>query len=232
MKIATLVPLLVAAPAFADEVRPVETTTADTLVVVTPNPPVIVTQHGPSETPPLAVVQPPPAPPAAPPAPQNEDWSNVSHINGTVVPVGERNKYLYKFKKTNISIDPITPFFNYYDGAASFAMSSNVAVTGSFAMWTVGSEGGGPGAQLGVSVPIYFKRTFSGPFLEPGVIWRQNSGGGESWVGPEMLFGWQWMFDSGLNVSWAVGVAKPLNTAVTMSSDPAPAGYFRIGYNF
>src|SRR5688500_5103824 len=105
--------LLIAATtaAFADT----ETTTVDTLVVVTPNPPVAVTQGPPS------VTQPVMAPGAAemPPvpvlpgngAPQNESWSNVSHINGVPVKVGERQDYLYKPKKYNLSTNPFGYFF-------------------------------------------------------------------------------------------------------------------------
>src|SRR5262249_10030090 len=87
-----------------------ETTSADTLVVVTPNAPVVVTQGaGPQSvtqplSPPGAAEMPP-----APRAPQNEDWNNVSHINGTPVKVGERNDYLYKFKKSNIAANPFGP---------------------------------------------------------------------------------------------------------------------------
>src|SRR4051812_2069072 len=55
-----------------------------------PAPDVIVLQPGPAP-------QQPPVLPATP-APQNEQWSNVSHINGQVVPVGERGNYLHKWK--------------------------------------------------------------------------------------------------------------------------------------
>src|SRR5690349_8864756 len=109
--------------AFADT----ETTTADTLVVVTPNPPVVVTQGqatvaqppvvmapGAAEMPPVA----PPAPSSANGAPQNEDWNNVSHINGIPVKVGERQDYLYAPKKYNLSANPFGFFFGYYDIAA------------------------------------------------------------------------------------------------------------------
>ena len=49
-------------------------------------------------------------------------------------------------------------------------------------------------------------------------------------VGPEVLFGWHWSFDSGLNVAAALGVARDLSGDANGSSDPEPVGYFRIGY--
>jgi hypothetical protein len=55
----------------------------------------------------------------------------------------------------------------------------------------------------------------------------------DNWAGIEMLFGWQWTFDSGLNVAMAFGVAKHLASNHMGSSDGADAnGYFRVGYAF
>jgi hypothetical protein len=90
------------------------------------------------------------------------------------------------------------------------------------------------GHEVGVSFPIYLRRVFQGPFLEPGIIARRFdhtcegcSGTGDEHAGPEVLFGWQWSFDSGLNVAMALGAMRNLNGG---SSSPEPAGYFRIGY--
>src|SRR5688572_15998407 len=83
-------------PALAD--GETVTTEADTLVVVTPNAPIIVNSTAPGAQAQMAPI--PVAPPIAAPvvatAPQNEPWENVSHINGQVVEVGERGKYLKK----------------------------------------------------------------------------------------------------------------------------------------
>jgi len=237
-----LVPLF-ATSAHADDTT---TTSAGTVVVVTPSAPVVVTGQGAA---PGAVA--PAAPAAAPPAngaPQNEDWNNVSHINGTVVPVGDRNRYLYSFKKTEIAVNPFSAFFGYYDGAVAHAVSQNVAVAGSFTGWSY-SHAEHTGYQLTASVPIYFRRAFSGPYLEPGLIIREatsdygnacystdpscSSGMTHRWAGPEMLFGWQSTFDSGLTVQWAFGVAKHMATNWDDSSDGTDVnGYFRVGYAF
>lgn len=182
----------------------------------------------------------PPAAPAATPAtaaPQNEAWSNVSHINGTPVPVGERNRYLYKFKKTNIAVDPFGLLFGVYDGSATFAVSQNLALSVS---GTLVNEEYSGGYEFAATAPLYFRRTFSGPYLEPGLLTRHTSqhlfdAGDETkdWAGIELLFGWQWMFDSGLNLQIAMGVARELATSDSYSSDDAEAnGYFRVGYAF
>jgi len=251
---AVLAPLflsLVAASAHADDVQ---TTTAGTLVVVTPNAPIVVTQGAAPAAPvtaapgALAAASPIPAPNAPP---QNEDWSNVSHINGTPVPVGDRNQYLYRFRKNEITVNPFGPFFGYYDAAAAHALSQNVAIAGSVTGWDY-SNSSHTGYQITASLPIYLRRTFSGPFLEPGLVIRESTtsyddycydasgadyscagGSTHRWAGPEMLFGWQSTFDSGLTVQWAFGVAKHVATNYDEGSDGTDVnGYFRVGYAF
>ena len=255
MKIAAVVvPLLVAAPAFAQPASdfdepPARTTTAETLVVVTPNAPVIVqTGAGPGAQP---VMGPSMGAAAAMPAiaapPQNEDWSNVSHINGQIVKVGERGDYLINnHKNTNIAINPFGPFFNFYDASVAHKLSQHIALSGQLSYF---NKDNNTMTQVVVAVPIYFRRTFSGPFIEPGLIWRQTGdssncayyggGGGcgssaHNWAGPELLFGWHWTFDSGLNIAWAFGVAKHVadDQMDSSSSDPDVNGYFRVGYAF
>lgn len=189
--------------------------------------------------PPGAAEEPPPPPP------QNEAWTNVSHINGTPVPVGERNGYLYDYKKTNISANPFGLFFGYYDVGVAHGFTQNVALAGSIT--GVGTELN-DGYQATVSAPIYFRRTFSGPYLEPGLIERDTeshvavdcvnaacpSNPSDRWAGVEMLFGWQWIFDSGLNVQFAAGVARHLssNHMGSSSSGGDANAYFRVGYAF
>ncbi|HTR49445.1 MAG TPA: hypothetical protein VMJ10_01985 [Kofleriaceae bacterium] len=195
--------------------------------------------------------QPPVPQPAAQPAPQNEDWSNVSHINGQLVKVGERNDYLYNYKRVNIAIDPIGPFYGYYDGSISYGLTQNIAISASFSAWNE-SGGNNTGYQATVSLPVYFRRTYSGPFIEPGLIMRSttNNEGSyyacdgcdatatsstDTWAGPELLLGWHWTFDSGLNMVWAAGVAKHATDSgdsMTTSDSPDVNAYFRVGYAF
>jgi hypothetical protein len=231
--------LMIAAPAFADpDQGPVLHT--DQLVVVTPNPPVMIVNGAPQApgAGPSAVA--PAAPSVAPNgAPQNEAWSNVSHINGSIVKVGERGDYLLTYKKLNISTNPIGWMFGFYGLSVSEAVSANVAIRGDANIISVDSM---HGYEVGISAPIYFRRVYNGPFLEPGLIARGStndsgvaydctscsSSSSTTMVGPEVLFGWHWTFDSGLNVAAAFGAARDMNK--DSSSDPTPAGYFRIGY--
>ena len=249
---------LAATSAFADDdqlppgAAPVTTTTAGTLVVVTPNAPVVVTNGqvaGPASvttaSAPPGAAEMPPAPPAAP---QNEDWNNVSHINGSIVPVGERNQYLYAYKKNNLQSNPIAWMFGYYQIAGSHALSQNIAASLEISGWST-DHGNESGYQIAPTLQVYFKRTFSGPFLEGGLVIHHDDNGGyvydcydcsstsmtRDWVGPEVMFGWAWMFDSGLNISAAFGAAKRMqdSSSDTYSSDePEPVGYFRVGYAF
>lgn len=246
--VSLLVVPLFATTAHADTV----TTSADTLVVVTPNAPVVVNANGGPVLQPPGAAEMPPTPPApmavaatANGAPQNEDWSNVSHINGVPVKVGERNDYLYKFKKTNIAGNPFGLFFGYYDISVSHAVSNNLALSAAVSGWSF-DGGDDQGFQFTASAPLYFRRAFSGPFLEGGLILRttddeeyyydcfdcSTSTMGDSWVGPELLFGWHWSFDSGLNIAMAAGVAKRTNNDNDYSDGTEANGYFRVGYAF
>jgi hypothetical protein len=153
------------------------------------------------------------------------------------VPVGERNRYLYKFKKTNIAVDPFGLLFGVYDASASFAVSNNFALSVS---GTLVDEQYSGGYEVSATAPLYFRRTFSGPYLEPGLLLRHTSehvwdAGDDTkdWAGVELLFGWQWMFDSGLNVQLAFGFARHLASSDSYENDdPDANAYFRVGYAF
>src|SRR5688500_18232023 len=162
--------LSVATSAFADTV----TTQADTLVVVTPNAPVVVQQGAAQaidhEAIPSAAPGAAPTPIAAPVAapPQNEAWSNIAHINGMPVKVGEKQDYLYKPKKFNLSANPFVLFVGYYDVAGAMALGQNLAASVSISHWSL-NDGYESGAQISATLPLYFRKTFSGPFLEGGI---------------------------------------------------------------
>jgi hypothetical protein len=211
--------------------------------------------------PPPAVVQPQPAPPGGgtvvmiqpepgqgpqsqqPPvravvAPMNEDWSNVSHINGHPVKVGERDDYLISYKKMNVASNPIGWMFGFYGLSASYAVSPNIVVRGDGNLFRLDDA---DGYEVGLTVPIYFKRAYHGPFLEGGIMIRDLDDDqcdfddpcpdNAAEVGPQVLFGWHWTFDSGANVAFALGAFRPMGDGKT-SDDVEPAGYFRIGYAY
>ena len=135
-------------------------------------------------------------------APINEDWNNVSHINGHPVRVGERGDYLYSFKKTNIASNPIGWMFGFYGLSVSHAVSPNIAVRADANLFDIDNE---TGYEFGLTVPIYFKRVYNGPFLEGGLMVRQIDRDACDWdgncmktepnIGPQVMFGWHWTFD-------------------------------------
>ncbi|HTL32171.1 MAG TPA: hypothetical protein VL326_03545 [Kofleriaceae bacterium] len=245
------VPLLAASASYADTV----TTEADTLVVVTPNAPIVVQQGAPTATvmAPGAAEMPPPPPPGYGPsavapapatangAPQNEDWNNVNHINGIPVKVGEKQDYMLTVKKNNIAANPFGLFFGLYDISVARSLSRNVAASFAF-------TGTDEFYQLSATLPLYFRKTFSGPFLEGGLLIRStkdyyyadcydcSNGSYEmstTWTGPQMMFGWHWTFDSGLNVAFAGGVAKRMtHQSEYGGSNTEGNAYFRVGYAF
>jgi hypothetical protein len=141
--------------------------------------------------------------------------------------------------------NPFGPFFGYYDIAVSRALGQNLAATVAISGWDM-DDGYTQGYQISATLPLYFRKTFSGPYLEGGLLLRTDSSDdyyydaygyedsyydsmdSSSWIGPQLLFGWHWTFDSGLNVAFAFGVAKHMNG----DQDTDGNGYFRIGYNF
>lgn len=187
---------------------------------------------------------PPPAPPApvlVAVAPQTHAWRDVSNINGTVVPVGEQNRYLYELKRTLIATNPLGWMFGFYGASLSRAMSEHVALRFDANLFHFEST---KGYEIGATLPLYLRRTFSGPFLEAGVLVRSfrdtndsdyydeatSADDVDTTIGPQVMFGWHWMFDSGLNVAVAFGAVKDVTD--DHSDEPEPAGYFRIGYAF
>jgi hypothetical protein len=230
-----LVPLLATSASYADTV----TTEADTLVVVTPNAPIVVNQGTPTSVAPTIMApgaqeMPPPPPPAAYPtangAPQNEDWNNVNHINGVPVKVGEKQDYMLSVKKNNISANPFGLFFGLYDISVARSLSRNVAASFAF-------TGTDEFYQLSATLPLYFRKTFSGPLLEGGLLIRKSKYAGcdvascatphDAWAGPQLMAGWHWTFDSGLNIAFAAGVAKQMGDS---NDDTVANGYLRVGY--
>ena len=232
---------LSAAPAFAED-GPV--THTDQLIVVTPNPPIVINNGAGTQAPGSA--QQPSGPAASTNgAPQNEPWSEVSHINGTPVKVGEKSDYILRYRKTNISTNPIGWMFGFYGISVSHAVSQHVAIKGDA---NIMSLEGSDGYEVGASIPVYFRRVYSGPFIEPGLIMRGDKSGYcdssygdcgmKTMAGPSMVFGWHWTFDSGLNVAAAFGAARNLNRepvdqySYSSEEEVVPSGYFRIGYAF
>lgn len=178
-----------------------------------------------------------------------QPWSNVSHINGQLVPVGQRNEYLkHDPKRFNIATNPLGFLVGNYGVSASAALGDNVTLRGNLQRLDYELFGTVEGHEVSLSAPIYFKRSFSGPFLEPGVYHRVTTEvawsvfgdndeiprSHDAW-GTMVLVGWHWMFDSGLNVAIAAGASRDEGHTVdgmdrTGRSQTMPTGYLRLGY--
>jgi hypothetical protein len=193
-----------------------------------------------------------PTPPvAADPMPQNTDWSQVSNINGQLVPVGEKNSYLYDFKRTIISANPVGWIMGMYGISGSYALSDHVALRGELD-YVSPPDTHGSMVEADVGLPIYFRRTYQGAFLEPGLVYRvythdyatdsagPSSGPStntETQFGPQVLMGWHWTWESGLNIAVAAGVGRNLNyktdpNGYSSGDQYIPNGYVRFGYAF
>lgn len=244
LRLALSLSTLLAAPAaFADPGAP-PIPGGSTVVVVTPAAPVMVSGAAQVSPPGAAEMPPVAAPTAVAAAPQNEDWGNVSHINGSLVPVGERGNYLYQWKKTNISSNPIGWMMGFYGLSVSHAVGDHLALRGDANLIRPVGDGQS-GYEVGVTLPLYLKRVYQGPFIEPGVLIRDldTSDTAGAFIGPQVNIGWHWTFDSGFNISAAVGVARriaqPSMSASSTSdydydyqSPIEPTGYFRVGYAY
>jgi len=182
-----------------------------------------------------------------PPPPQNYDWKELSHINGQLVPVGTKVEYLLHYKKTIISANPIGWIVGLYGVSVSHALNDNLAVRADVNYYKpVGTQT--DGYEVGLSLPIYFRRTYLGAFVEPGVILRQwndtyyddtsarEVSASPATIGPQCLIGWHWSWDSGFNLAIAAGVGRNLNASGNDHYDGEAEifgnGYMRIGYAF
>jgi hypothetical protein len=170
---------------------------------------------------------PTPAPAAGSPG---DPWQGVSHLNGQLVKVGEMNEYVHAYRRTIISTNPIGLILGYYGLAVSRGLTANVALRGDLTFITADAQ---RGVQVDVGLPVYLRRTFQGPFFEPGFMVRHVDVGirTEATVGPQVLVGWHWSWDSGLSVAGAVGVGRLLNES-SERDNRFLNGYLRFGYAF
>jgi hypothetical protein len=194
----------------------------------------------PSAAPPPPVPPPTPVPqgqvvPASELPPAGGDGSDLSHINGQLVKVGEHNEYYYSFRRTNLSANPLGWIFGIYGASVSYGFSKNVAIRGDVNYFAP-PNGGTRGSEIGIGLPIYMRRTYQGPFLEPGFIARSfksdYDGEVDSEIGPQVLVGWHWSWDSGLNLAMAFGAGRNWSTDEEYEGEVFPNGYLRFGYAF
>jgi hypothetical protein len=151
-------------------------------------------------------------------------------------------------KTVNIASDPISWILGLYGLGVSVALGDRIAlhVDTNYLHTTDGGDTL-KGYEVGLGVALYARRAFSGLLLEPGVRFRREfdhcKGCGDfdgadintrmTTVGPEVLFGWQWMIGSTFNVAVAFGLLYDVNhhpSGDSLDSPIGPDGYVRIGF--
>jgi hypothetical protein len=167
----------------------------------------------------------------------------LSQINGTPVPVGDHNQYFYGHARVNLSVDPIGLMAGEYNLAGSYALSDHVVLRGEVMYWDK-IDSDSSIYEIDAGLPIYFRRAFQGAFLEPGFMvrgYRDAGYDGETLTskeqGPQVLLGYHWMWDSGLNVAIAGGLGRNLggddNDVDGGDGDELFFnGYLKVGYAF
>ncbi len=173
--------------------------------------------------PPIAADTPPES------APEAADDAELSAIDGQLVPAGRHNEYRHDHPRWNLASNPIGWLFGLYGASLSFAPNERVAVRGDANYFDLPDDEE-TGYELNAGVQIFFRHSYQGPFLEPGLMARSYS---NTTFGPQVLGGWQWRFDSGLNAAVAFGVGRDLNRDDGEFADSTfPNGYLRFGYAF
>jgi hypothetical protein len=172
----------------------------------------------------------------------------VSTLNDQLVPVGEQNRYEHSYKRFNVSTDPLGIIYGAYGVSLSYALNERIAVRGDVD-YVNPVDSDQHGVHMAFGAPIYFRKMYSGLFLEPGVgfsrITDDSRDKTTTKVGPQVLVGYHWYWDSGLNVALAAGIGRNLNASDSDSnpesadgestgdsSEIVPAGYLRFGYAF
>lgn len=186
-----------------------------------------------------ALAQPgqPPAPAPAekpvPPPPQTHEWNQVSHINGNLIRVGEQVDYLNEFPRTNIQTNPLNWVFGSFGVSVTHAFHRHLAIGGHVDLV---DDGSGQGANYGIAAPVYFRRAYSGLFLEPGIEVKTRKDY-DTVGGPHVSIGYHWIWDGGLNTSIGFGVGKDTfgtdeEDHYEYDNDQYFRGYWRFGYAF
>lgn len=165
-----------------------------------------------------------------------ENSEDVSKIGDTPIPVGEHNRFHLSYPRLNVTLDPFALFFPSFGSSIAYAPLRHLAVKMGFSSWSWDRD---RWSALHLTAPIYFRKMYSGFFLEPGLFggYYQDLEN-ENWKGgPQMLVGWHWFWDSGLNVSSAFGIGRDLvhvNDVNHYDNDDRymGTGYFHVGYAF
>jgi len=172
---------------------------------------------------------------------------NTLPTNKPVIPVGERNRYRNAYQTWNVWTNPFGYFWGNFNLGISYAFHQNVKVNLEpqfIYFFLADPKVVGGGATLSTS--IYFKKVYDGFYLEPGArilyLSQERKFGGSKADGlvggPQLIAGWSWIWDSGLNFNVGLGVGYYWgNTGKDVEDTEAfegifPAGNLQFGFAF
>ena len=174
-------------------------------------------------------------------SPQTQtDSSNVSTLQGLVVPVGEKNKYLYDYKVWNIWTNPFGFFYGSFPIGISYSINQNVKLNAEpQGLYTYLSDDPVRGLGITLSGSIFFKKVYDGFYLEPGYrfLWLDQANTNNSGIvnALQLIGGWGWVWDSGFNINLGLGLGYYFGKEFTDNESfdgVAPAGNLQFGYTF
>ena len=169
----------------------------------------------------------------------SDEDPDVSTLNGELVKVGEQNQYRYSYKKFNISTNPVGIIIGSYGISASYSLGANIAVKVDLNYLDY-LQDDYVGLEYGITAPIYFTKVYTGYYIEPGFNIQSVKIDGDSNTvyGPIVFLGKHWMWDSGLNIAAALGVARNFGAKLADNEDNDDvnklfgSAYLRFGYAF
>ncbi len=164
----------------------------------------------------------------------------VNTLNGQLVEVGDRNKFILSYKPWNVSTNPLGLMYGSYALSVSRAVSDSVALRADLEYLNDYMSTGMSGFGAVAGVPIYFKKMYDGFLLEGGFRYQNfnKDNVSLSYYGPQVLVGWHWIWDSGWNIAAAFGMGRIWASATDSQNETdkvsgtLPAGYLRVGYAF
>ncbi len=130
-----------------------------------------------------------------------EKSSEISKIDGQLVPVGTKNEYDYEYKRINIgsNLFLLTSDILSLSGSYSFHPNLAIRVGGMLDYSDGGKYQKRSNDSIFAGLPIYFRKVYTGVFVEPGY---------DSHAGVYVAGGYHWMWDSGFNIYAGVGTAR------------------------
>lgn len=161
-----------------------------------------------------------------------EDEKNVSKVAGQIVPDGDRHQYYLDHKTWNVSTNPFGLLYGSYSATGAYAFHKNFAVQLDLNYYDALSSSDAV-TEMSLSVPIYFRKVYNGFFVDPGIVYKstRDDGKTKNISGPQVMLGYTWMWDSGLNVTAAAGIHRNLQAKHDDQKIYGNAS-LRLGYAF